>query len=200
MTIQKLLVTFSVFFLIILIICFATLKWLNLNFIDSFFPEVFGFALEGLIVVGFISLIQLKLEHKRKKDEKLELIASLLSLAANFLSSVRLVAHQHGAEVDPSEMADSSYASILKLRDQLLKIDDVKENSDSVMELRNYLKNHKSQLEAALPIAALISPLAVVSWQGFLTHINIFINSESSAGMFNAIESLRFIGLDDKNS
>lgn len=199
MTIKKLLIISSIIFLIILIICLITLLRLNLSFINSLFPEVFGFALEGLIVVGLLSLIQLSIENKRKKDEKLKLKSSLRALSAHFLYQTRLIAYQHEGQFEPYEMTDSTHNSILKLLDQFGTIEDINMGSHSIIELRDYLQVHKSQLEAALPIAALISPLAVVSWQGFLMHINNFLNSKNSASMFNAVESLRWLGSEDAN-
>lgn len=130
--------------------------------------------------------------HPNKLNPK----ASLRMLACNFIISCNLIALQHGARInDDNNFFDCSYTKIEKITRALfsLKID---KNSDSVIELVSYIKIYKSQLEAALPIAAQIDSDALHCWSAFLTQLNIINSSDeiNTSAIFNALENLRLLG------
>lgn len=191
----KLFIISGSIFLSILVICFIVLANSDQTFMGTFFSEVFGFALDGFIIVACFSFMQLWLDERRKEEEKKKLKNSLRGLAGSFIASCQLIAIQHGADIKDNVFFNFSHAT---LEDLIRKIDGLKinKNSDSVIELVSYVKSHKTQLESALPIAAQIDVFALHSWSAFLTHINI-INSNTdfnSAPVFNALESLRWLG------
>lgn len=122
---------------------------------------------------------------------------SLRIIACNFIVSCNLIALQHGARAnDESHFFDCSHDAIEKITKALCNLK-INKNSDSVLELVLYIKNHKSQLEAALPIAAQIDSSTLLSWSTFLTHINIINSSDgiNTSAIFNALESLRWLGM-----
>ena len=55
----------------LLISCFVLLNVKELSFFDSFFPEVFGFSLDGFILFSIMSFIQFELLNK--KTEKYDI-------------------------------------------------------------------------------------------------------------------------------
>lgn len=185
-------------FLSILVACIVALLNSDETFMGSLFPEVFGFALEGLIIVSVISFIQLWLDKQRKQEEAKKLKDALRSIAGFFISSCNLIAFQHGSKIKIDTPFDISEATIEKLTNELSVLK-VNEKSESVIELVLYIKSHRSQFEAALPIAARIDGLSTHSWSAFLTHINnVDENNESNfAHIYNALECLRWLGISE---
>ncbi len=165
---------------------------------DSLFPEVFGFALDGLVIFSGITLIQLHIARKEKEDRMNEQLSILRGLAGAYLASCRLIAAQHGEPMPSDQLTRFDHESIALLSERIrkIKIDDQKE---SVIELVAYVRDNKDILHSALIIASQISSSAVISWNYFLVSINQINSNESNFGpsISNSIEALRL--LETKN-
>lgn len=121
---------------------------------------------------------------------------ALRMLACNFIVSCHLIALQHGAKInDDKSFLDCDHDTVEKITKALFNLN-INEKSESVIKLASYVKSHKSQLEAALPIAAQIDLSALICWSAFLTQINIINSSDTinTSAIFNALESLRCLG------
>jgi len=195
---NKLPIISAAIFGVILIICLITLYLSNETFMGSFFPEVFGFALDGLILFSGITLVQLVISKKEEASIKETLKDSLRAIAGNYIACCHLVAHQHGQRTESGDMFNYDHKTIEDLRE---KIGDIKprDDAESVIELVDYVKFHKSSLEAALSVASQIGPHATHCWFAFLTHINIINSSHSNYGpaISNSLETLKW--LNNKN-
>lgn len=181
-----------------LITCLIILYLSNETFMGSFFPEVFGFALDGLILFSGITLVQIVISKNNEALKKETLKNSLRAIAGNYIACCHLVAHQHGQMTEIGNMFSYDHKTIEDLSERIGKIKP-RDDAESVIELVNYVKIHKSSLESALSIASQISPHAANFWFAFLTHINIINSSESNYGpaISNSLETLKW--LNNKN-
>ena len=170
------------------------LNYSDIKFIDSFFPALFGFALDGLILFSAFTFIQYKIEEKRKLSNLKNSKASLRGIAGSYIAACNLIANQHGRKSEKIIYFENDHEAITKLIDYFSEIT-ISDESESVIELVDYVKTHKSILDNALPIASQLGPVATVCWTGFLTHIN-YINSNTTnygPSIFNSLECLRWL-------
>jgi hypothetical protein len=160
----------------------------------SFFPELFGFALDGLILFSAITFVQLKIEEKRTLSNLKNLKNSLRSIAAYYIASCNLIANQHGRKSQEVIFFEHDHEAITKLCEYLSGIK-ILDSAESVKELVDYIRTHKSILESALPITAKISPQATHAWTSFLVQINIINSKTNNFGpsIFNSLEALRWL-------
>lgn len=184
----------ALIFSVILLACLIALNFSDETFIDSFFPEVFGFALDGLILFSGITLVQLAISKKEETSRKESLKDSLRAIAGNYIACCHLVAHQHVQGTEDGTFFEFDSKAIEDLRDRIGKVKP-RDDAESVVELVHYVRGHRSSLESALSIAAQISPHATHCWFAFLTHINIINSSESNYGpaISNSLETLKWL-------
>jgi hypothetical protein len=174
------LISGAAFFLLLLISLYI-LCLSGGSFLDSYLPEIFGFSLDGLILFSGLTMIQIMIANKQELARVEALKGSLQSIAGNYIACCHLVAHQHEVSSEEYNLFSHDSNAIDNLRDRLQSVD-ISDDTDSVKELVEYVKNNKSILESALPIAAQISPSTAKIWYGFLTHINIISSSSSRFG------------------
>ena len=174
---------------------------------DSFFPEVFGFALDGLVIFSGIGLFQfyfnkksqqriIDYEEDERKRKTALLVHSMKRISAGYVTCCYMIAVEHGADLGYEDMFEISHDHVNSIFDALSgkKIDD---ESAGVIELVEYVKENKSILEAALPIAANIDDISVHSWVAFLGQVNMINNSNENYGP-HIMNSLSFLNWIDR--
>lgn len=194
-SVERLTIITSIIFGVLLTSCFIVLHFTDGNFIDSFFPEVFGFALEGLIVISVLAFIQLRLDKKREDETKRRLLGALQAIASNYVMQCRLIALENGAKIGRARDFRYTINSIEKLQKSMID-SNIKSNGVAMDEMIIYVRSHKTLMMAALPIAAQIDSLAVANWSGFLSQISNFDREEGNK-VSSIINSLTFLGYLD---
>ncbi len=184
----------AVIFLTLLIGSIAGLYFYNVSFKDTFFPEVFGFALEGLLIFTGLSSIQFYLAVEKRRLEKLQRINSLREIALGFISYSCLIASFHDKKQEDLDFLQFDHNAIEKLLTRLINIQrqNLKVNFEDLVD---EIKINKSIYDSGLIISSQINSSALTSWKLFLQILNKSIenNNITIQEVTNALELLTWL-------
>ncbi|MFT6916579.1 MAG: Ca2+/Na+ antiporter [Motiliproteus sp.] len=147
----------------------------------------------GIILIGFfLNAVARASDIRREERQKEALKGSLRAMLVPYLASCSLIAYQHSVKV--AETTEIFNESIENIHNKLLKAT-INDDADSVKELVEYVRFHKSSLVSSLVIAAKIGPDMVKAWNSLLTQINIIDSIDSNYGphISNSITTLKVL-------